>query len=128
MRFLSQGWRGWLWPVVLAGVIVLASSQSRVTAPSITGFDKVTHFFVYGLLATLVARNGFVPRFGWLAVLLVSVFGATDEWHQYYTPGRSAEVADWLADTLGALVAVTVYARWTWYRETLENGLRRARG
>jgi len=128
MRFLSQGWRGWSWPALLALVIVLASNQSRVTAPSISGFDKVTHFFVYGLLATLVVRNGFVPRFGWLAVLIVSAFGATDEWHQSFTPGRSAEVADWVADTLGALVAVAVYARWSWYRERLENNLRRARG
>lgn len=127
MRFTQLGWRGWLAPTLVALTIVLASGQSRVTAPSVTGFDKVAHFFVFGLLATLVARNGFVPRFGWLAVLLVSAFGASDEWHQSHTPGRSAEVADWVADTLGAAMAVTVYARWAGYREWLERGLRRAR-
>lgn len=128
MRFLPHGWRGWLWPGVLAVAIVVASGQSKVTAPHIVGFDKVTHFFVFGLLATLVARNGFVPRLGWLAVLAVSAFGATDEWHQSFTPGRSVEVADWVADTLGATVAVAVYALWPAYREALERALRRARG
>lgn len=128
MRFSPHGWRGWLWPAVLAATIVAASGQSKVTAPNIVGFDKVAHFAVFGLLGTLVARNGFVPRFGWLAVLLVSAFGASDEWHQSFTPGRSVEVADWMADTLGAALAVTIYARWTWYRETLDRALQRARG
>lgn len=115
-----HGWRGWLWPGVLATAIVVASGRGQVAAPPVVGFDKVVHFFVFGLLATLVARNGFVPGRGWLAVAAVSLFGLTDEWHQSFTPGRCVEFADWLADTLGAVVAVTVYARWAWYREMLE--------
>jgi hypothetical protein len=27
---------------------------------------------------------------------------------------------DWVADTLGAALAVTLYARWGWYRRWLE--------
>ena len=29
-------------------------------------------------------------------------YGATDEWHQSFVPGRSTELADWIADTAGA--------------------------
>ena len=39
-----------LWPIVLAGLIVMASGRSRVAGPSIEHIDKVTHFAVYGLL------------------------------------------------------------------------------
>jgi hypothetical protein len=56
----------------------------------------------------------------WLAVLIVSAFGVTDEWHQSFVPGRSCDVFDWLADTLGAALAVTLYVKWTWYRRLLE--------
>lgn len=126
MPFPAQhGWRGWLWPVVIASLIVFASGRSEVAAPSVTGIDKVSHFFVFGLLATLVVRNGFAPRRAWVAVLLVSAFGLTDEWHQSFTPGRMVEVADWVADTLGAAVAVTAYVVWPAYRRALEAPLNR---
>jgi VanZ family protein len=36
------------------------------------------------------------------------VYGATDEFHQYFVPNRSAEVQDWLADVLGAVIAAIV--------------------
>lgn len=121
----SHGWRGWLWPAALATAIVVASGRGSVAAPDIVNFDKAAHFFVFGLLATLVARNGFVPGRAWMAVAAVSLFGLTDEWHQSFTPGRSVEVIDWIADTLGASVAVTVYAAWPRYRELLERSLTR---
>ena len=56
----------------------------------------------------------------WGSILIVSVFGASDEWHQSFTPGRSATVADWVADTLGAGLAAAVYAGWAGYRGLLE--------
>jgi hypothetical protein len=37
------------------------------------------------------------------------------------------EFADWVADTLGAAVAVVVYLRWNGYRRVLETPLRRRR-
>lgn len=91
--------------------------------PDIVDFDKLAHFSIFGLLATLVARNGFVPGRAWLPIVAVSVFGLTDELHQSFTPGRSMEFDDWVADTLGAIVAVTAYVHWAWYRTTLERAL-----
>lgn len=103
----------------MAGVIVAASSRSRVEGPEISHFDKIAHFSVYGLLATLVLRaRG--ERAAWQTVALVSLFGLSDELHQHFTPGRAMDALDWVADTAGAALAVTLYRRWTWYRETLE--------
>ena len=115
--------RAWLWPVLVAGVIFYASCQSKVAAPGIEGIDKVSHFSVYGLLATLVVRLREGRKAAWLSIVIVSFYGMTDEWHQSFTPGRSVEVADWLADTLGAALAVVMYTRWTTYRTWLEKPL-----
>lgn len=120
----KHGWRGWLWALALAALIVVASGRGAVAGPQIIGIDKVTHFLVFGLLATLVVRNGFPNARAWIAIVMVSVFGATDEWHQSFTPGRSVEFADWVADTLGAAVAVAAYCRWPAYRAWLERDLR----
>ncbi|MDB6095316.1 MAG: VanZ family protein [Verrucomicrobia bacterium] len=117
----------WIWPVALATTIFFASARSHVAGPAFQSSDKIVHFLVYGLLGSLVCRLGQGWRsVGW-AVLIVSGFGATDEWHQYYTPGRSAEVADWVADTLGAALATSLYVGWPRYRRLLEFPLGRKR-
>lgn len=45
-------------------------------------------------------------RVSWLAVVLAvacaSLYGVTDELHQYFVPGRACDPADWLVDTCGA--------------------------
>jgi VanZ family protein len=116
-------WIRWGYALTLAMVIVVASGRSSVAAPDIVDIDKVAHFAVFGLLATLVARAGFAEsRMGW-AVLIVSLFGLTDEWHQSFTPGRTVEVYDWFADTLGAITAVALYRYLGWYRGILEKPL-----
>jgi len=49
------------------------------------------------------------------AVVLGSAYGLTDEIHQAFVPGRSADPRDWVADTagavLGALLAVAYLRR-----------------
>lgn len=112
----------WIYAGVLAALIVTASGRSQVAAPSIVDFDKAAHFAVFGLLATLVVRPLSRKR-AWCAVVIVSLFGASDELRQGLTPGRSMEFADWIADTSGAVVAVMVYTFWHWYRRLLERPL-----
>lgn len=113
----------WLYPLALAAVVVIASGRSQVAAPPVVNIDKIVHFSVFGLLATLLARCPGVRRFRY-AIALVSLFGISDEFRQSFTPGRSVEFADWMADTLGAATAVTLYAFWPWYRRLLEFPLR----
>ena len=114
----------WVYPLALATMIVFASSRSQVaTPPGLVNIDKLVHFSIFGLLATLVARSP-GPRRPWHAIALVSLFGASDELRQSFTPGRSMEFADWIADTSGAALAVTLYTLWPWYRRLLESPLR----
>jgi len=113
----------WLYPLALAVTVVFASGQSQVAGPDVVNFDKLSHLAVFGLLATLVLRAPGL-RYAWVAVVAVSLFGAADELHQSFTPGRAVEFADWIADSVGALMAVVVYRFWPWYRRLLEAPLR----
>jgi VanZ family protein len=120
------------WAVALALLIVLASSGPVVSVPHApTHFDKVAHFGAYGLLATLFGRVTAVQRWTWLGIWLaipaVSLFGATDEVHQHFTPGRTMDIFDWVADTAGAITAITLYVYWPRYRRSLEMPLGRRR-
>ena len=107
----------WLPPIAWAVLIFTASSFSTSgLPPTFPHADKVAHFIIYGILALLLYRALHGERkFGPLAamllsVLLASVYGALDEFHQYFVPTRSTDVADWMADTLGALIASTCRA------------------
>jgi VanZ family protein len=127
----TVSWLPWFWPLALAGAVVFASGGNPQSPVSFIGVDKVAHFGVFGLLATLLLRTPQVWRRvgwrGWIAVLAVSAFGGTDEWHQSFTPGRSVEFGDWLSDTTGAALAVALYLNWAWYRRLLEFSFPRRR-
>ena len=128
MQAGRSSFRGLFWPVAIAGLIFLASSRSYVPSPGLTkADDKFAHFVVYGLLGTLVCRLGRGWRAAAGALVVVSAFGASDEWHQSFVPGRVTDFGDWLADTLGAATAVALYSGWAWYRQLLERPLRRRR-
>jgi VanZ family protein len=73
---------------------------------------RVAHLLAFGLLG-LLGRWAFdgSPRAFVLAVLVTSAFGASDEWHQSFTPGRRSAVDDWAFDTASAALAI-----WLWRR------------
>ncbi|MCM3876710.1 MAG: VanZ family protein, partial [Thermoanaerobaculia bacterium] len=74
--------------------------------------DKVEHafyFFVTGVLAVRAARFGEGwgrPKTAVFLLLAAIIWGCSDEIHQSYTPGRSVEIGDVLADVGGVALAV----------------------
>jgi VanZ family protein len=42
------------------------------------------------------------------ATFLGSLYGITDELHQYFIPGRFPDPSDWVADTLGAAAGALI--------------------
>ncbi|HEU4640984.1 MAG TPA: VanZ family protein [Gemmatimonadaceae bacterium] len=106
--------RRWVPPVVWAAFILILTSLPGADLPrvGVPDADKLVHFTMYGIFAWLstrsFARPGRLARVVVLVVLGVSLFGAMDEWHQQFIPGRSMELLDWMADTLGALAGASV--------------------
>ena len=81
-------------------------------------FDKLVHAVAFAIGATLLGialRQTSRLRGSWLfgaIVLGIGIFGATDEIHQLYTPGRTgADLNDWIADMIGGMLAAFVYCR-----------------
>jgi VanZ family protein len=109
-----------LWgPVVLyMGIIFLVSHQSDVSIPA--GFsDKQSHSLAYTLLGVLMVRalaGGLGARVSaraaFLGILFTTLYGVSDEYHQMFVPGRSAEMYDLYADAIGG--AIGAFACWLW--------------
>ena len=107
----------WLAAAFTWSVAILALGSIRVNDPSwqplFAGADKVTHAVIYAIAAYFWRRSfrsqGRATT--WLVVAGVAALGVVDEWHQRSVPGRSADVFDWVADTLGALAGTLVWRR-----------------
>lgn len=124
--------RGSWCPWVLVAVITWESVSSIPgVGPAWLSFDKLAHFGVFGLLGTTIARLETARRWPLIgalwAIVIVSAYGFGDEWLQSFTPDRSMEYDDWVADTLGAAMAVILYLRWTRTRRLLETHVGRRR-
>ena len=98
--------------------IFYLSSLPDAPLPGEVG-DKQAHSAGYAALGVLAVRAvaGGLParitlRTGLLALLITVGYGVTDELHQSFVPGRSADLYDLYADAAGACVAVA--ACWAW--------------
>ncbi len=84
-----------------------------VTMPNL---DKILHLLIYaGFGVTLLRLFSTSPRQGIarqaipLAILAGTLYGAIDEWHQSFIPGRDASLLDAASDSLGCMLAATLY-------------------
>jgi len=116
----------WYVVIAMAAIIfALSSIPNEITpsAPDPIPLDKVAHFGEYAVLGFALAGSlrRDAPR-RWPAVVLLAVaigavalYGASDELHQRFVPGRDPDVHDWLADltgaTAGALASVALGRR-----------------
>ena len=76
--------------------------------------DKLAHYVGYAGLAFLISMFWSSRwRISWRAILIIlalcMTYGALDELSQMLVPGRSAEVADWVADSVGALSGIAIF-------------------
>jgi VanZ family protein len=117
----------WIGVGLWAGSICVLSSMGPdqlVQLTVLTFWDKAEHFFAFAVGAAnlaLVLRwsTRWPPaRLLVATIAAISLFGAADEIHQLFTPGRSGgDFLDWTADTLGAVVGawttLLIYARYS---------------
>jgi VanZ like protein len=106
-----------LWgPVVVQMAIIFAASSIPDLGQLPGGIsDKSGHSIGYALLAGLLLRaftRGRLRDVTWrravLAIVCATLYGASDELHQVFVPGRSADRYDILADGIGSMVGVAV--------------------
>jgi VanZ family protein len=111
----------WLPPLIWAAVLFIESATAVppqvLDLGGLPHWDKVLHFGLYALLALLLLRAlRQETRLPWIraavgAFVLASCYGATDELHQWFTPGRSMDFWDWTADTAGAAIVFLARGR-----------------
>ena len=110
-----------VWGPVWAAMALIFAASGMSSLPSAARAldDGLWHGLGYGFLAALLLRavaaarwEGVTGRTALLAAALATLYGATDELHQWFVPGRTAQWSDLVADAAGA--AVVCGAAWMW--------------
>jgi VanZ family protein len=97
-------------------ILFIATTTPVERLPSIGFTDKINHFIAYFILAVLVnltliyqRKFRFLFEKASIATIIICLFyGALDEVHQMFVPGRFAETLDWVADASGTSLGVLV--------------------
>lgn len=92
--------------MLVVGSAALAPSDA---APTLSSLDKLDHLLAF---AALAAAGGLALRAGWRAALVVAAsmvaYGGFIELVQTQVPGRAADWADLLADSLGVVFGLVL--------------------
>ena len=107
--------RWWLLSLlIMLGVWVLSGGSDTPGPPLRHPLDWLAHGLTYLALAYALTRATGRPMF---ALVFAAWYGALDEVHQAFVPGREAGLPDWLADLTGAWLGGCLASR----RETRDS-------
>jgi VanZ family protein len=104
-------------PLILYWLLVLTlTSLPGADLPDVPISDKIEHLLAFGGLGFLLnlslrIQNKFtlIKKYpAWSTIIIVSIYSAFDELHQIFIPGRTCDIKDWAADTLGVTIGVII--------------------
>lgn len=102
-----------------AALLFFLSSLTSMEIPKLTiqFSDLYLHFVAYSAFGYFLTMAFFAPDLQFsqkkifIAILIGMVYGASDEVHQMYVPGRMATVSDWIADSLGVMFGLFIFIK-----------------
>ncbi len=105
---MKDWWSRYGWTIAWAALLFVLSSISDLSPPLhvFEWEDKVHHFLAYMplgwlLMRSMVWRGSSTRKALWLAIALGTLYGISDEIHQYFVPGRVMDWTDAVADAGG---------------------------
>lgn len=120
----------WLPVIALAAAITIQSHfPSPEIVPRFPFADKLLHEVVYTILAVLCYRalqqasplsGRGAPVIFLTTVIIVTLFGVSDEWHQSFIATRNADMFDLLADFIGSVAGAGGYTLFAAYLKAVD--------
>ncbi|MBU2639596.1 MAG: VanZ family protein [Nanoarchaeota archaeon] len=119
MKFIKRQIFYWL-PVYVYMVLIFYFSSDVVSgiAGIGGGFNYISylkHLIEYSILGVLFYRGFFNSKFKKksfnLSLILASLYGLSDEVHQYFVPGRICSSVDFGVDVVGVVIGILIIRR-----------------
>jgi VanZ family protein len=107
-------------PAVGYAALIFSLSSSTLDIEELKpvfDYDKLLHLVEYYILGYLLMRVFTTSPVSFLAenavfatILVGTAYGASDEVHQYFVPGRDCSILDFLFDAAGATLAAVSFS------------------
>ena len=101
----------------MAVIFFMSSLEQPPLPPGVS--DKPAHalgYLGFGIVIARALAGALPPRItlpeALIGLALASLYGVTDEVHQHFVPGRTADIADWYSDSIGS--AIGLFGCWAW--------------
>jgi VanZ family protein len=111
----------YLLPAVGYSALIFSLSSSSLDIEELRpvfDYDKLLHIVEYYILGYLLMRvfttspvSSLADKAVLATILVGTVYGASDELHQYFVPGRDCSLMDFLFDAAGATLAACTFSR-----------------
>ncbi len=115
---MQDFWRRYGWTIAWAALLFTLSSIPDLSPPFrlFDWDDKLHHLLAYMplgwlLMRAIVWKEGNIRKALWLAIVLGTLYGMSDEFHQHFVPGRTMDANDLLADMLGVALGGWLFRR-----------------
>ena len=100
-------------PAIAYAALIFAFSAvpgSQVPSTGVASGDKLLHVAEYGMfgLLLMLAARGLGGKDAVVALAVGVAYAASDEAHQAFVPGRSADILDFAVDVAALLLAVVL--------------------
>lgn len=112
-----------LWAAI---IFAFSSIQSDRVTIDIPGIDKLFHAIEYFILGALLVRaisNSVAkPNYKYIliiAMIALTIYGASDEFHQRFVPGRSCDIFDLFSDIIGSFLGAALMS----YKERISRAV-----
>jgi VanZ family protein len=110
----------WLPLIIYCLAIYIQSSHPGPQyLPELRFLDKFLHFGAYGLLGVLFFRayetlplKNFKNLLILISIGSATLYGISDEIHQYFVPSRQSDIMDVIANTIGSICGVCFFHFW----------------
>ncbi len=123
----------WWLPVVVWMIVIFIGSSigniPRVGGKTTDGLvHRAAHIAEFAVLGALLLRavshdKPLTKREIIITLIVIALYGASDEFHQRFTPGRSSEGIAVVFDVAGGAVGVWVYRLWKRRASRLRTGV-----
>jgi VanZ family protein len=118
-KLLNDKYFAWVAVCAWCGVIFLFSAIPNLRIEELGSWDfvlrKLAHFLEFAVLAVLLLRAfektagpGVARQRAWSG-FLSAVYAVSDEYHQYFVPGRYTSLRDIILDSCGAAAGIVIY-------------------
>lgn len=107
-------------PAVGYALLIFALSSSSLDIEELQPvfeYDKLLHLFEYYVLGYLLMRvfttspvSSLAEKALFATILVGTVYGASDEIHQYFVPGRDCSLLDFFFDAAGVTLAAVTFS------------------